>query len=394
MIEFHWQGQTSLGVVQKGVILATCKAQAQLRLADAGVFEVTLQRNWRLPRGLKAADVLQFCQQLATLAQAKVPIKHAIELIHQNTTHKALFAWLEAILQKLELGFSFSQALAQHEKVFSAQERELIAIGEQTGELAQMLSRIAEAKNARMVLRQKLQKIAFYPTLVLVISLVLALLLLLFVVPVFAQMYQQNDQSLPHFTLWLLNLSQLAQSHGVLLLAGFAGVVVLFKWQLRHSSRAQVWRDALYLKLPVVGAMMRAQATLQLSENLSLMLKSGLTLVQAVDILAKQKSNAVQHRALQHCQQLLAQGYRFSQSVGSQLFSQQELGMLHIAEQSNALAFILAQISESHRRALDHKLDLLAQLLEPQLMLVIGVMIGGVMLGLYLPIFNMGAMLG
>ncbi|MBE2898962.1 type II secretion system F family protein [Pasteurellaceae bacterium 20609_3] len=163
MIEFHWQGQTSLGVVQKGVILATSKAQAQLRLADAGVFEVTLQRNWRLPRGLKAADVLQFCQQLATLAQAKVPIKHAIELIHQNTTHKALFAWLEAILQKLELGFSFSQALAQHEKVFSAQERELIAIGEQTGELAQMLSRIAEAKNARMALRQKLQKIAFYP---------------------------------------------------------------------------------------------------------------------------------------------------------------------------------------------------------------------------------------
>ncbi|MBE2898963.1 type II secretion system F family protein [Pasteurellaceae bacterium 20609_3] len=102
----------------------------------------------------------------------------------------------------------------------------------------------------------------------------------------------------------------------------------------------------------------------------------------------------MQQRALQHCQQLLAQGYRFSQSVGSQLFSQQELGMLHIAEQSNALAFILAQMSESHRRALDHKLDLLAQLLEPLLMLVIGVMIGGVMLGLYLPIFNMGAMLG
>ncbi|MBE2896772.1 type II secretion system F family protein [Pasteurellaceae bacterium HPA106] len=394
MIEFHWQGVSSLGIAQKGIILAPNKAQAQLRLANAGVFDVKLQRNWRLPRKLTSADVLHFCQQLAMLSQAKVPISQAIELIQHNTRHKALFAWLETILQKLALGYHLSQALAEHRHVFSAQERELISIGEQTGTLPEILTRIARAKSEQMALRQKLQKMAFYPTLVFVISFVLALLLLLFVVPVFGEMYQQNHQTLPHFTVWLLDLSRLAQTYGMMAVGVLILGVVGIKWQIRKNDTVRAWFTRLWLKLPVVGAIMQAQARLQLSQNLSLMLNAGLTLVQAVDILAKQKSNVVQHHALVHCQQLLAQGYRFSQSVGSTLFSQQEQSMLHIAEQSNALGVMLAQMSDAHRRALNHKLDLLSQLLEPMLMLLIGAMIGGVMLGLYLPIFNMGAMLG
>ncbi|MBE2895231.1 type II secretion system F family protein [Spirabiliibacterium falconis] len=394
MIEFQWRGRSALGVPQKGVILAASKEQAQLQLTHEGVYDVTLQRNWHLPHKASAHDIQQLCQQLAMLAQAKVPIKQAIDMIYRSTTHQELYRWLGHLDQQLSFGYSLSQALAQYPTFFNAQERELINIGEQSGELADIFQRIAQARQARLALQQKLQKIAFYPTLVFVISFVLTLLLLLFVVPEFAQMYQQNSHSLPHFTQWLLHLSHLAQAYGIVCCVGFFMLFLVLKMSIRKSVRLQQLLNRTLLNMPLIGSIMQSQARVQLSQNLSLMLNAGLTLMQAIDILVKQNNHSLQHTALQQCQQLLMQGYRFSQSVSFILFSQQEQSMLRIAEQSNALALILAQIAQGHRDQLNHKIDLLSQVLEPLLMLVIGVLIGGVMLGLYLPIFNMGAVLG
>lgn len=396
MAEFQWRGLNALQCEQRGSLLAENREQAEAILLVRGLQQLKIQRNWRLPSRVKAAEISELMQQMAVLLQAALPLKNVLLILQQHCQQEKLLHWLKQLLHGIENGYAFSQVLQQFPQYLSERDRQLIRIGEASGRLAQICRQIATDKAEQLALQRKVQKILLYPLLVLAVSLGLTVLLLLFIVPQFAEMYQQNQQQLPHFTRLLLSLSQTLQDYGGRLLLLLMLLIGGAQYAYRHNRRFRTLIFALLQKLPLFGRLSQLRNLVDSSRNLALMLQAGIPLNQALHTFLpadESAPNALQQDIAQSLQ-LLQRGYRFSQSVSSRWFPQQAQQMLIIGEQSGCLVQMLQHIADNYQRQLDHQIDLLSQLLEPLLMLLIGGLIGAVMLGMYLPIFDMGAMLG
>ncbi|MGR6981913.1 type II secretion system F family protein [Testudinibacter sp. P27/CKL/0425] len=396
MAEFRWRGINALQCEQQGSLLADNAEQAQAILLGRGLQQLKIQRNWRLPSKVSHAEICELMQQMALLLQAALPLKNVLLILQQHTQQEKLLRWLQQLIQGLESGYSFSQTLQQNPQFLTERDRQLIRIGELSGRLPQICRQIADDKNEQLALQRKLQKILLYPLLVLGVSLLLTVLLLLFIVPQFAEMYQQNQQQLPHFTRFLLQLSDILHTYGgrLLILLSIFSFGARYFYQHNRSFRAGLQHIARCL--PLFGGLNQLRNVVDSSRNLGLMLNAGVPLNQALQsfLNSSDAPKTALQQEITHSLQLLQQGYAFSQSVSSRWMPQQAQQMLVVGEKSGALGPMLQHIAENYQRQLNHRIDLLSQLLEPLLMLVIGGLIGAVMLGMYLPIFDMGAMLG
>lgn len=396
MAEFRWRGINALQCEQQGSLLADNAEQAQAILLARGLQQLKIQRNWRLPRKVSHAEICELMQQMALLLQAALPLKNVLLILQQHTQQEKLLRWLQQLIQGLESGYSFSQTLQQNPQFLTERDRQLIRIGEVSGRLPQICRQIADDKNEQLALQRKLQKILLYPLLVLGVSLLLTVLLLLFIVPQFAEMYQQNQQQLPHFTRFLLQLSDILHTYGGRLLILLSLFLFGARYFYRHNRSFRTGLQHITRRLPLFGGLNRLRNVVDSSRNLGLMLNAGVPLNQALQsfLNSSDAPKPALQQEIAHSLQLLQQGYAFSQSVSSRWMPQQAQQMLVVGEKSGALGQMLQHIAENYQRQLNHRIDLLSQLLEPLLMLVIGGLIGAVMLGMYLPIFDMGAMLG
>ncbi|KAE9527094.1 type II secretion system F family protein [Testudinibacter aquarius] len=397
MAEFSWQAVNQLQRQQSGMILAPSAEQAKVRLLARGLQQVKVRRNWRLSSAVSHAEICELMQQMAMLLQAALPLKTVLQMLSQNCQSEKLQLWLQQLEHGIAAGYSFSQTLSQEPQFLNERDRQLIKIGETSGQLAQICRQIGEDKSKKLELQRKLQKILLYPMMVLLISFALTVLLLLFVVPQFAEMYQQNQQQLPLFTQFLLQQSQILQDYGgrLALLCALLIAIIIRVYRQNGKVRRK-WAQWLAI-LPLFGRLNQLSLIVDSSRNLALMLNAGIPLNQALQTFLNPQKPA-EHSLLQQeisqSLQLLQQGYAFSQSVSSRWFPQQAQQMLLVGEKSGCLGQMLQHIADNYQRQLDHQIDLLSQLLEPLLMLLIGGLIGAVMLGMYLPIFDMGAMLG
>ncbi|MGR3808789.1 type II secretion system F family protein [Pasteurella testudinis] len=397
MAEFSWHAVNHLQRQQSGTILAENAEQAKVRLLARGLQQVKVRRNWRLSTKVRQAEIGELMQQLAMLLQAALPLKSGLEMLQHNCQNEKLQHWLQQLTQGIVGGYAFSQVLQQYPHFLTDRDRQLIKIGETSGRLAQICRQIGEDKAKKLELQRKLQKILLYPLMVLLISFGLTVLLLLFIVPQFAEMYQQNQQQLPLFTRFLLQQSQILQQYGgrlALLVALLIGGGVRI---YRQHAGLRRKLSALLQRLPLFGRLQQFSLIVDSSRNLALMLHAGIPLNQALSTFLapqQQEQPTLMQQEISQSLQLLQQGYAFSQSVSSRWFPQQAQQMLLVGEKSGCLGQMLQHIADNYQRRLDHQIDLLSQLLEPLLMLLIGALIGAVMLGMYLPIFDMGAMLG
>ena len=272
-----------------------------------------------------------------------------------------------------------------------------------TGKLANVCTQISRHRQQTLALQRKLQKIMLYPALVLSISLILTVCLLLFIVPQFAEMYDDNQAQLPTFTAVLLNLSNGLRNY----FWQFIFVITLSVFLFRHQLQRSIWLNQFKAKLisatPIFGNIAQLSRLVGFCRSLQLMLQSGIPLNQALSSFLPQTKSWQSSQKLQgdfllitEVQAILHwinQGYSFSASVGSTLFPMQAQQMLQVGEQSGRLSTMLQHIADNYQQQLEHKIDLLSQMLEPVLMLTIGTIIGLIMLGMYLPIFNMGALI-
>ena len=310
---------------------------------------------------------------------------------------------MRKLLTDIESGLSFSQSLENQGKFLSLQELQLIKVGEMTGKLANVCTQISRHRQQTLALQRKLQKIMLYPALVLSISLILTVCLLLFIVPQFAEMYDDNQAQLPTFTAVLLNLSNGLRNY----FWQFIFVITLSVFLFRHQLQRSIWLNQFKAKLisatPIFGNIAQLSRLVGFCRSLQLMLQSGIPLNQALSSFLPQTKSWQSAQKLQGDFLLIAevqailhwitQGYSFSASVGSTLFPMQAQQMLQVGEQSGRLGTMLQHIADNYQQQLEHKIDLLSQTLEPVLMLTIGTIIGLIMLGMYLPIFNMGALI-
>ena len=400
---YRWKGHNRLQQKQQGVIIAETEIQARQELFSRGLQNLKLQQNWQFSYRPKNAEICDVLMQLATLLQSAVPLKNSLHILLQNSTNIPLTQWLRKLLTDIESGLSFSQSLENQGKFLSLQELQLIKVGEMTGKLANVCTQISWHRQQTLALQRKLQKIMLYPALVLSISLILTVCLLLFIVPQFAEMYDDNQAQLPTFTAVLLSLSNGLRNY----FWQFIFVITLIVFLLRYQLQRSIWLNQFKAKLisatPIFGNIAQLSRLVGFCRSLQLMLQSGIPLNQALSSFLPQTKSWQSSQKLQGDFLLIAevqailhwitQGYSFSASVGSTLFPMQAQQMLQVGEQSGQLSAMLQHIADNYQQQLEHKIDLLSQTLEPVLMLTIGTIIGLIMLGMYLPIFNMGTLI-
>ncbi len=404
---FKWRGINRLQQKQKGTIVAESAVMAQQQLMSRGLQHIKLQQNWQLNSKPKNAEVCALLSQLATLLQAAVPLKNSLQILLQHCTNIALNAWLRQLLKDIESGLAFSQALEKQtvekqNQYLTYQDRQLIKVGEMTGKLPTVCHEIAQHKQQALALQRKIRKILLYPVLVLGISLILTALLLLFIVPQFAEMYDNSSAQLPTFTQVLLTLSQGLQDYWLHLLICMTLTTLFIRARLKHSPWFNRQKSRFINAMPVLNRIVQLSRLVGFSRSLFLMLQAGVPLNQALQSFLPQnpswqRSPNVQGdwlliEEVQSILHWLQQGYAFSASVSGHIFPLAAQQMLQVGEQSGQLPKMLQFIANDHQQQLDYQIDLLSQMLEPLLMVIIGGLIGLIMLGMYLPIFNMGAL--
>jgi len=404
---FKWCGINRLQQKQKGTIVAESAVMAQQQLMSRGLQHIKLQQNWQLNSKPKNAEVCALLSQLATLLQAAVPLKNSLQILLQHCTNIALNGWLRQLLKDIESGLAFSQALEKQtvekqNQYLTYQDRQLIKVGEMTGKLPTVCHEIAQHKQQALALQRKIRKILLYPVLVLSISLILTALLLLFIVPQFAEMYDSSSAQLPTFTQVLLTLSQGLQDYWLHLLICMTLTILFIRARLKHSPWFNRQKIRIINATPVLNRIVQLSRLVGFSRSLFLMLQAGVPLNQALQSFLPQhpswqRSPNVQGdwlliEEVQSILHWLQQGYAFSASVSGHIFPLAAQQMLQVGEQSGQLPKMLQFIANDHQQQLDYQIDLLSQMLEPLLMVIIGGLIGLIMLGMYLPIFNMGAL--
>ena len=404
---FKWRGINRLQQKQKGTIVAESAVIAQQQLMSRGLQHIKLQQNWQLNSKPKNAEVCALLSQLATLLQAAVPLKNSLQILLQHCTNIALNAWLRQLLKDIESGLAFSQALEKQtvekqNQYLTYQDRQLIKVGEMTGKLPTVCHEIAQHKQQALALQRKIRKILLYPVLVLGISLILTALLLLFIVPQFAAMYDNSSAQLPTFTQVLLTLSQGLQDYWLHLLICMTLTTLFIRARLKYSPWLNRQKIRFINAMPVLNHIVQLSRLVGFSRSLFLMLQAGVPLNQALQSFLPQNPSWQRSPNVQGDWQLieevqsilhwLQQGYAFSASVSGHIFPLAAQQMLQVGEQSGQLPKMLQFIANDHQQQLDYQIDLLSQMLEPLLMVIIGGLIGLIMLGMYLPIFNMGAL--
>ena len=400
---FYYQGNNTLNQKQKGSIIADTKQQAHFQLISRGLTHIKLQQNWQFGAKPKNSEISELLNQLATLLQSAIPLKNSLQILQQNCTQIMLNEWLERLLQSIESGLALSQAIEQQGKYLTQQEIQLIQVGEMTGKLSVVCKKIATHRSRSLALQRKLQKIMLYPSMVLGISLLLTLALLLFIVPQFAEMYGDNNAELPTITAILLFISNfLKQNIGILLFFAFS-FFLFYNCYLKRQTWFHQQKNQLISITPILGTIQKLSRLVNFSQSLQIMLQSGVPLNQALDSFLPRtqtwqtKKTLVNDIALdkevRSILQWVSQGYAFSNSISSDLFPMEAQQMLQIGEQSGKLALMLEHIADNYQEKLNHQIDLLSQMLEPLMMVIIGGLIGIIMMGMYLPIFNMGSVI-
>ncbi|AFU19145.1 type II secretion system F family protein [Actinobacillus suis] len=391
IFEFHWKAKNRFQQKQSGILLAQNHAEAEQKLLAKGYQYIHIQRNFTFSRQPKADEVTQFLAQLALLINASIPFKQALMMQQENCTNIKLYQWLLALNASISSGYSFSASLAKLDLYLSKQEIQLIRMGEQSGKLSVVLENIAKTRNQADKLAKKVRKITFYPLIVLVISCVLTLGLLVFIVPQFADLYMGKAQNLPWLTSLLFSLSAFLRQNGIFLCCGsivVMGVLLCFAKKFGNLTACQM---RLLSYIPFFNQVIRYTRIIFFTQNLALMLSAHLHLEVALKaFLAEKMHDRLLQEQVRLTLSLLQQGYKFSEGLNPAVFTPQMVQMITIGEKSANLAVMCTQISDIYQLKLDYQIDLLSQLLEPILMLLMGIIIGTVLIGLYLPIFDLG----
>lgn len=391
--EFHWKAVDRFQQKRKGRVLASNREELESSLLAKGYEQIRVSRNFVFSQNPKKEEISQFLSQLALLVNSTVPLKQALFMILQNCRNIKLYQWLNELIQLIESGYSFSQSLEKLGKFIANQEIQLIKIGERSGKLGLILTNLAESRFKSDKLAKKVKKILFYPVIVLFISLSLSIGLLVFIVPQFAELYGTKEQSLPLITEMLFSLSQCLIEQKSLLFSLLLLAVIFFLFFAKRGNWVRKLKIRLLSKFPIFRQIIEQARIVFFSQNVALMLNAHIPLDVALKSFLSEKSDdPILQKEVEFMLSLLQQGYKFSQGINPNVFSLDMPQMIEIGEQSGTVAKMCEHISEMYQQKLDYKIDILSQLLEPMLMLLMGVIVGTIIVGLYLPIFDMGTL--
>ncbi len=394
---FVWQGTDRNGRDTKGEIESMSMAMAKAQLRQQGIKPKSVKKKAKPLFGnggkkITPQDIAIFTRQLATMMKAGVPLVQSFDIVGEGLENPSMRELVRDIKNEVASGSSLALSLEKYPQYFDELFINLIGSGETSGTLETMLDRVATYKEKSEALKAKIKKALTYPIAVVCVSLVVTGLLLVKVVPQFAETFSSFGADLPAFTLFVLNISNAAQEWWMIILVGLGLAVAAYKEAHKRSAAFREGQDRLMLKAPVVGDIVFNSVIARFSRTLATTFSAGVPLVDALDSVSGAAGNIIYAKAIKQIRDDVTTGaslYGSIQTTG--LFPMMLLQMVSIGEESGALDEMLEKVATFYEEAVDNAVDSLSSLMEPIIMSVLGVLVGGLMVAMYLPIFMLGS---
>ena len=394
---FIWTGTDKRGVRVKGQTRGSNPTIIKADLRKQGITPLKIKKQSSLfsqttKKKITAKDLAVFFRQLATMMSAGVPLVQAFEIIGRGHDNVSMRNLILKIKSEVESGTSLAETLAKHPLYFDELVVNLVNAGEQAGVLEALLDKIALYKEKTEYLKSKIKKAMFYPAAVIVVAIIVTAILLIFVVPQFEQLFTSFGADLPAFTRLVVNLSEFMQDWWWLVFGSAIGAVIGLLQAKKRSRKFSRTFDRILLKLPIVGTIMHKASIARFARTLSTMFAAGVPLVEALESVAGATGNIVYSDAVLMIRDSVATGQQLQFAMSQTgLFPNMVEQMVAIGEESGALDTMLAKVADFYEQEVDDAVDALSSLLEPLIMSILGILIGGLVVAMYLPIFKLGA---
>jgi len=393
---FVWEGTDRNGKKIKGKALANDEAQVRADLRRKGVVPTRIKKQSKglFDSGGKitTGDIAIFSRQLATMLAAGIPLVQAFEIVGSGHENAAMQKLIISIKTDVEGGSSLAEALAKQPLYFDDLFVNLVESGEQAGALESLLEKIATYKEKTEAIKKKIKKALTYPAAVLAVAFVVTTILLIFVIPSFEDLFRGFGADLPTFTRMVIDLSAFVRAKGVIIVIGIGAVVATFLYFQKRSRPFRHFLDRTMLKAPIIGPILEKAAIARYSRTLSTMFAAGVPLVEALESVAGATGNIVYEVGVLEMRDEVATGQRLQQAMeNTELFPNMVIQMIAVGEESGSLDEMSSKVADFYEADVDDAVDNLSSLLEPLIMSILGVLVGGLVVAMYLPIFKLGA---
>jgi len=398
---YNWEGKTLKGVIKRGETEAPSEAALRIHLRQQNIIPTkvaTKGKEFRisLPFGkkVKQRSIAIFTRQLATMIDAGLPLVQSLEILSSQQESKVFKGIIREIREDVEGGSTFAGALKKHPGTFNDLYTNLVVAGEEGGILDNILNRLATYIEKAETLKKKVKSALVYPTTIVGVAVIVVMILMIFVIPVFETMFKSAGQSLPLPTLITLTISKFIKKYVIIVIPGIILLIYLLrKYYRTDGGRAII--DSLLLKLPVFGPLFQKISVARFSRTLGTLVSSGVPILDGLTIVSRTAGNRTVEVAILDARASIREGETIAEPLGrSRIFPPMVIQMISVGESTGALDSMLGKIAEFYEEEVDVAVSNLTALLEPFLMIFLGVVIGGVVISMYLPIFQMASAVG
>ena len=394
---FIWEGINKAGVKIRGENQAINENFLRAELRRQGISPKFIKKKRKsLSKGkIKPVDISYFARQLTTMMRAGVPMVQSLELISDGHENPAMRELIKKVRADIEGGADLAGALGAHPLYFDNLFVNLIRAGEQAGTLEDMIDKVATYKEKTERMKAKVKKAMMYPLMVVIAAVIVSTIMLVWVIPTFKDIFEGFGADLPAFTLWVISLSEWLQATWWLPVGITIAIIVGFTQGRRRSKTFSRFVDRTVLKIPVMGEIINKSSVARFSRTLSTMFAAGVPLVEAMDAVAGSTGNIVYEEATMQMKEDTAKGVQlYVAMMTTQQFPSMVVQMTKIGEESGRLEEMLDKVADYFEEQVDDMVDNLSKQLEPMIMAILGVLVGGLVIAMYLPIFKMGAAVG
>ncbi|NOX75693.1 MAG: type II secretion system F family protein [Gammaproteobacteria bacterium] len=393
---YLWEGMSKQGKRSKGEITGSSLALAKADLRRQGITPLKVKKKPKPLFGapkkkITASDISIFSRQMATMMSAGVPLVQSFEIVGKGHENPSMQDLIMSVKASVEGGSSLAESLAQHPLHFDGLYVSLVHAGEQAGILETLLDKIATYKEKVEAIKGKIKKALFYPAAIIIVSFIITAILLIFVIPQFEAMFTSFGGDLPAMTQFVVYLSKVFQEWWWAIFATFGGAIYGMAQLKKRSTKFNELMDRVILKLPIIGDIITKATIARFARTLSTMFAAGMPLVEALETVAHASGNYVYTKAIMGMKDEVATGQQINVCMKETgLFPNMVVQMLAIGEETGSVDGMLAKVADFYEEEVDNMVDGLSSLLEPIIMAVLGVLIGGMVIAMYLPIFKMG----
>lgn len=388
---YLWEGRDKTGKIVKGEMRAPGEAVVSAALRRQGVNVTKVKRLRAGGKSVSEKDISLFTRQLATMLKSGVPLLQAFDIVGKGHSNPAVAKLLFDIKTDVETGSSLQQAFKKHPLYFDELYCNLIGAGEAAGILDSLLDRLATYKEKIQAIKGKIKSALFYPVSIIVVAIVITAVIMIFVIPAFKELFSSFGANLPTPTLVIMAMSDFVVAWWWAIFSILGGGIYTFFYFWKRSKKLQGIMDRLLLKTPVFGELVRKASIARWSRTLATMFAAGVPLVEAFDSVAGAAGNVVYYDATKAIQREVTTGNSLTVAMqDTQVFPSMVLQMVAIGEEAGSLDAMLSKVADFYEEEVDNAVDALSSLMEPVIMVVLGTLIGGMVVAMYLPIFKMG----